>query len=57
MSKMVDLLKSFQITDGGSSESRLKGVRFMRNEGRPFQFAPFQLTVKINAQVNIHRMI
>jgi len=28
---MVDLLKSFPITDGGSSESRLKGVRFFKS--------------------------
>ena len=31
MSQMADLLKSFQITDGGSSESRLKGVRFFKS--------------------------
>jgi len=31
MSQMVDLLKSFPITDGGSSESRLKGVRFFKS--------------------------
>jgi AraC-like DNA-binding protein len=31
MSHMVDLLKGFQITDGGSSESRLKGVRFFKS--------------------------
>jgi AraC-like DNA-binding protein len=31
MSQMADLLKSFQITDGGSSESRLQGVRFFKS--------------------------
>ncbi len=31
MSQMADLLKSFQITDGGSSESRLKGVRLFKS--------------------------
>ena len=31
MSQMVDLLKSFAITNGGSSESRLKGVRFFKS--------------------------
>jgi AraC-like DNA-binding protein len=31
MSQMVELLKSFPITDGGSSESRLKGVRFFKS--------------------------
>jgi len=31
MSKMADLLKSFEITDGGSSESRLEGVRLFKS--------------------------
>jgi len=31
MPHMVDLLNDFQITDGGSSESRLKGVRFFKS--------------------------
>ena len=31
MSQMADLLKSFPITDGGSSESRLEGVRFFKS--------------------------
>lgn len=31
MSQMVELLQSLSITDGGSSESRLKGVRFFRS--------------------------
>jgi len=31
MSQMADLLKSFQITDGGSSESRLRGVRLFKS--------------------------
>ena len=31
MSQMADLLKSFQITAGGSSESRLKGVRLFKS--------------------------
>jgi hypothetical protein len=31
MSQMVDLLKSFQITDGGSSETRLEGVRLFKS--------------------------
>jgi AraC-like DNA-binding protein len=31
MSQMAELLKSFPITDGGSSESRLKGVRFFKS--------------------------
>jgi AraC-like DNA-binding protein len=39
MSKMVELLKSFPITDGGSSESRLKGVRFFKST-RPIPRKP-----------------
>ena len=31
MSQMVDLLKSFTITDGGSTESLLKGVHFFKS--------------------------
>jgi AraC-like DNA-binding protein len=31
MSQMADLLKSFQITDGGASESRLKSVRLFKS--------------------------
>jgi AraC-like DNA-binding protein len=31
MSETAELLKSFPITDGGSSESRLKGVRFFKS--------------------------
>jgi hypothetical protein len=31
MSQMVNLLKSFPITDGGSSESRLEGVRLFKS--------------------------
>lgn len=39
MSKMVELLNSFPITDGGSSESRLKGVRFFKST-RPISRKP-----------------
>ena len=39
MPEMVDLLKSFPITDGGSSESRLKGVRFFKST-QPFPRRP-----------------
>ena len=31
MSQMVELLKSFPVIDGGSSESRLNGVRFFKS--------------------------
>ena len=31
MSQMVELLESFSLTDGGSTESRLEGVRFFKS--------------------------
>ena len=31
MSQMTDLLKSFPIADGGSSESRIQGVRLFKS--------------------------
>jgi hypothetical protein len=35
MSQMVDLLKSFPLSDSGSSESRLKGVHFFKSTQNP----------------------
>lgn len=39
MSQMAELIESFPITDGGSSESRLKGVRFFKST-QPMPRAP-----------------